>query len=289
MWAINNGHENLVGLLLTRKLNIESSDSLKRTALHHSACIGQINSMKLLIQCRAALETRDSLGRTPLLSAINRGQAAAVEYLLEAGADPAAFDEQRKGALHLSIESDLSIQLVALLVAYGAPVDILDIDNMSPLDGTVQYNRRGIASLLFNNGVSLDFGIQRRYWMPNLLDGNVVYELNNINKGPRVSNAGYRWLDRTAFCGVGNAEMMEFLLSQGADPNRLSQYQEAPLHLAFPRRVQGPDYRDAWNKDCWRIECLWDFVGFDGEDEAEAVVTRICRSAKVCCRGPPQR
>ena len=281
MWAINNGHENIVGLLLMRKLDFEASDNLQRTALHHSACIGQINSMKLLIQCRAGLETRDSLGRTPLLSAINRGQAAAVEYLLEVGADPAAFDEQRKGALHLSIESDLSIQLVALLVAHGAPVDIIDIDNMSPLHGAVQYNRRGIASLLLNNGVSIDFGIQRRCWIPDLLDGNVVYELNNTSKLQEFQTPGIGGLTALHFAAlVGNAEMTEFLLSQGADPNRLSQYQETPLHLAFSKRVQGPDYRDAWNKDFWRIECLWDFVDFDDEDEAEAeaVATRIAEA-----------
>ncbi|KAH9207677.1 ankyrin repeat protein, partial [Leptodontidium sp. 2 PMI_412] len=66
IWAIDNGQEELVGVLLPKVLGIDKCDTSRRTALHHAASIGQITSMHLLIQHQADVEARDFQGQTPL-------------------------------------------------------------------------------------------------------------------------------------------------------------------------------------------------------------------------------
>ncbi|PMD50443.1 ankyrin, partial [Hyaloscypha bicolor E] len=66
MWAIDNGNDELVEVLLPKEASIDKFDTLKRTALHHAASIGQIVSMDLLIQRQANVEARDLQGQTPL-------------------------------------------------------------------------------------------------------------------------------------------------------------------------------------------------------------------------------
>jgi ankyrin repeat protein len=277
MWAINNGHDTLVEWLLTNEPDVNSFDTSKRTALHHSACMGQIKSMRLLMQRRAGVEARDSQGQTPLLAAVSKGQTAAVKYLLEVGADPKVFSEEKKGVLHLSIESDnASLEMVELLLAHDAPTDMIHIGNMSPLHSTIQYNRTDIASLLLENRVNIDFGIQRRD-RRSLQDGYAAYELKNVNENQEFQTGGLGTLTPLHFAAlVGNPKMTAYFLSRGADPNALSHYQETPLHLAISKRVQGSEYEDAWNEDCWRAEFLWDIVeDYNDEDETEAVATQV--------------
>jgi len=249
--------------------------------LHQS--IGQTASMALLMRRRADVEARDLQGQTPLLAAVSKGQMAAVKFLLDVGADQNAFNEKRKGALHLAIESDyISIEMVALLLRHGVPADMVDIDNMSPLHGTIQCKCRDIASLLLQNGVSINFGIQRRNWTQRLRDGSGMYELNYAGTTQELHTSGLGGLTPLHFAAlVGDAEMTEYFLSQDADPNALSYYRETPLHLALSKSVQGTRYEDAWNEDRWRLEFLWDFVDFDDEDEREAVATQITDTRKA--------
>ena len=118
MWAIDNGNDELVEVLLPKEVSIDMVDTLKRTALHHAASIGQTVSMDLLIQRQANVEARDLQGQTPLLAAVSKGLRAAVEFLLRAGAELTASDGERKGALHLSVESEyFGTEIVELLLA----------------------------------------------------------------------------------------------------------------------------------------------------------------------------
>lgn len=272
MWAIDNGHDTMVKLFLTKELDVNRFDKLKRTSLHHAASIGNIASIHLLMQRHATIEARDSQGKTPFLAAVSNGKMAAVESLLEFGADPKVFDKRRKGALHLSLMSQhISPEMIALLLAQGAPADMVDIDNMSPLHRTIQFNYTDIASQLLESGVSVDFGIERRIWTRSIQDGFDAYELNAVNTSYGHQICSHRGLTPLHFAAlVGDAKMTEYFLSQGANPNALSHYQETPLHLALSRRVLGSKYQDAWNEDHWRIEILRDFAEYEDEYDADS-------------------
>ena len=277
MWAVDYGQEELVGMLLAKGSGTGTCDTLRRTALHHAASIGQITSIHLLIQHQADVEARDLQGQTPLLVAISKGQKAAVELLLRAGAEVTAFDGERKGALHLSIESEFfGIEMVELLLAHGAPFDITDVNNMTPLHCTIQFNRRDIASVLLNDGVAVDLRVQRRSWIPRLIRGSTVYEPNIADTAQRVVTDDLIGLTPLHFAAlVGDTGMTEFFLGHGADPNALSHYGETPLHLALSRSIQGSKYRDSWNESRWRLESLWDVVEFHDEDVHDEVATQI--------------
>ncbi|TAQ86536.1 hypothetical protein B7494_g5158 [Chlorociboria aeruginascens] len=82
-------------------------------------------------------------------------------------------------------------------------------------------------------------------------------------------------------CIFGDAEMTEFFLSQGADPNALSHYRETPLHPALSKSIQGPKYEDAWNELRWRLKDLWDVVEFYDEDAQEEVATQITKREEL--------
>ncbi|KAH7378533.1 ankyrin repeat-containing domain protein, partial [Cadophora sp. MPI-SDFR-AT-0126] len=80
---------------------------------------------------------------------------------------------------------------------------------------------------------------------------------------------------------VGDAEITEFFLSRGADPNALSHYGETPLHFALSKSIQGSKYRDAWNKPRWRLENLWDVVEFYDEEVQDEVATQITKTRRA--------
>lgn len=115
-------------------------------------------------------------GQTPLLVVVSRGHKEAVETLLGAGARIDVYDNERKGALHLIVESEyFGTNIVKLLLVYGAPSELIDINNMILIHCAIPYNRGDIVDVLFKSGVVIDIGIRRLSWMRKFEDGADVY------------------------------------------------------------------------------------------------------------------
>ena len=130
------------------------------------------------------------------------------------------------------------LDIVKKLLVLGAPTNLVDIDNMTPLHHTVRFNRQDIAELLIQNGVPVDIAIHRKAWMAKNHEHRTIYEPD------RDCTRGLTPLHCAAL--IGNCQMVQFFLDHGADPNAVSYCRETPLHLTLYKNVHGPTYNDDW-------------------------------------------
>jgi len=118
------------------------------TALHMAAAAFQRSVAELLVRRGANCRARNRRGAEPLHYAAdaNRWQPVAqrnvVEYLIEAGADPNAFD--KSGVLPRGIlDRTVARSAVQALLAGGARVDLRNASGSTPLHLAVQNTGRG--------------------------------------------------------------------------------------------------------------------------------------------------
>ncbi|KFY03637.1 hypothetical protein O988_01345, partial [Pseudogymnoascus sp. VKM F-3808] len=109
-----------------------------RTPLSYATERGHQTVVELLMATgRVNLDSKDNDGRTPLSYAIAEAQIETIHFLLRYGASPTTIDIQRKGLLHHAIVNvNCTLDIVKKLLMLGAPTDLLDIDNMTPLHHT---------------------------------------------------------------------------------------------------------------------------------------------------------
>ncbi|KAF2185905.1 ankyrin [Zopfia rhizophila CBS 207.26] len=88
-WAVENGHEAVVKLLLaTGKVDVNSKDDHGWTPLRRAAGNGHEAVVKLLLATgKVDVDSKDDLGQTPLRNAAENGHEAVVKLLLEKGAN----------------------------------------------------------------------------------------------------------------------------------------------------------------------------------------------------------
>ena len=75
------------------KTDIEAMDNDEATALNLAAENGHVDVVKLLLNAKANVEAEDGLGQTPLILATENGHVDAVKLLLNAKANTEAEDK----------------------------------------------------------------------------------------------------------------------------------------------------------------------------------------------------
>uniref|UniRef100_A0A2K6FWG1 RING-type E3 ubiquitin transferase n=1 Tax=Propithecus coquereli TaxID=379532 RepID=A0A2K6FWG1_PROCO len=113
------------------------------TAMQAASQNGHVDILKLLLKQNVDVEAEDSEGDTPLHDAISKKRDDILAVLLEAGADGNAnLDIQnvnQQTALHLAVERQHT-QIVRLLVRAGAKLDIQDKDGDTPLHEALRHH-----------------------------------------------------------------------------------------------------------------------------------------------------
>ncbi|RLN73682.1 hypothetical protein BBJ28_00011139 [Nothophytophthora sp. Chile5] len=89
----------------------------------------------------------DTQGRTPLHLAVLAHDAAMVAFLLlpGGGADPNAFDNLHRAALHFAVESPAALPLISRLVQNGADLNVADERGDTPLHWVAFSGRAAVA------------------------------------------------------------------------------------------------------------------------------------------------
>lgn len=128
------GRVNLLGLVLSRKQDVDARDASGMTALMHAARQGQAEAVRVLLKRGAKLELADGEGLTPLMHAALTGQAECARLLLAAGARASAKDRTGRTALHLAANYRDNPATVRVLLAAGARRDARDSQGRTPLD-----------------------------------------------------------------------------------------------------------------------------------------------------------
>ncbi|KAK2786457.1 hypothetical protein FQN53_006613 [Emmonsiellopsis sp. PD_33] len=154
--AAQNGHYDVVELLVGKGANIECVDILNRQTPLHVAIKGSHEEIaKLLIEKGANVEHQDNRGDSPLLHAMFAGLHTVVELLLEKGVYLDHQNNDGDSALHRAANSGYHV-VVESLLKKGASPNIRDSWDFSPLMRAIRNGEEICARLLLQHGAYAD-------------------------------------------------------------------------------------------------------------------------------------
>jgi ankyrin repeat protein len=206
-----------------------------------------------------------------------------VNFLLENGADPNLSLKYKEpyrslSPLHLAITMTIynlsgcgltqdyrvyGLEIIELLIKYGANINSIDWKGFTPLDLALMYENKDIESLLISNNaknsekyyeVKNNFVKVTKEWEYNLEDE--IYENNfeNLNKFINKYDINsifsiYPYTEKTLLILSlpGYPDAAKFLLDNGADPNLIAN-DKAPLHQLIDNIIDDYDEDEKWNE-----------------------------------------
>jgi ankyrin repeat protein len=115
--AANNGHHEVVEVLLEKGSRMEDSSNNGKTPLHWACHWGHFSVIRLLIEKGANISTRDVMLMTPLMTATLQTHVGIVRYLLTKGADPTSENVYNATALTIA-HNKKDGTLIALLESF---------------------------------------------------------------------------------------------------------------------------------------------------------------------------
>lgn len=144
-WAAENGHGNLIRLLIDNQVNLEVKDEDRSTALHYAAG-GAVNTeannisvMKLLLDnvpCPGDYingDVFDDYGYTIFHRAVEDSRDDTIRFLLEIGVDVNQINHKNgQAALHIAAQSP-EASTIGILLENGANIDTRDYNEQTPL------------------------------------------------------------------------------------------------------------------------------------------------------------
>ncbi|KYQ89680.1 ankyrin repeat-containing protein [Tieghemostelium lacteum] len=136
------------------KVKPDIVDEDERTGLHWAAAGGHLAIVQYLVnQCNQSVNTIDDGGWSPLLSATSSGHINMVKVLLEFGANPNDTNDTKKSPLHYA-SSKNRVDIVDLLLDYGAK-SFKDSNGMAPIHraaaiGSVEVIKRLLTKAKVN-------------------------------------------------------------------------------------------------------------------------------------------
>jgi ankyrin repeat protein/beta-lactamase regulating signal transducer with metallopeptidase domain len=263
--ACEKGRTEVVRLLISYGANVNASSIDAIKPLHYAAISGDKQTVELLLSKGADINAKDWDGRTPLFQAMASpaaGRREVVELLvakgakipalhlaaymadiekvkkcLEEGIDINSQEDFCCAALHAAANSGKK-DIVEFLISKGATVDAIDSRGMTPLFYAAKHNYEDIADLLLAKGAD----VNANKGGSTLLYGAIMDDSKDaanllIRKGANVSARNDDGWTPLAFAAIwGVADMVELLISKGADVNEksIADYAgDTPLHFAI--------------------------------------------------------
>jgi cytohesin len=210
----------------------------QQNELFDAARRGDLAKLKTLAASKANIDLRDAHGRTALHEAAANCQMDAYNFLIRAGWDFSARDDQGTPAMTLAVQClDRSAKAVAPLPSPGSSVPVSEQENAPwSLQYATSHKQAGVLSMVLNMGVDV-----------NALgsDGNRALDIACLKGDPASAGillehgANPNLRNKTGSTPLhdaalsGNKEVIEMLLARGADVSAQdSESKSTPLHYA---------------------------------------------------------
>ncbi|MDE2688490.1 MAG: ankyrin repeat domain-containing protein [Chloroflexota bacterium] len=202
MLAAQNGHADVVEILLELGASADALDEEERTALHYGARNGSGAVVSALLAAGASTSIADAYGQTPLHAAAEAKNENAARLLLGAGAVPDTPDHIFDSTpLHLAVRCSRT-GMVRLLLECGADIDARNEGGRSALHVAAGYGHTETVKALLAAGADA-----------NLRDAR-----------------GETPLHRPAY--FQHLDCISALVEGGADLNAADEDGNTPLHIA---------------------------------------------------------
>jgi ankyrin repeat protein len=254
-----NADASAIGALLKQGANVNTTAGDGTTALHWASYRDAGDSAELLIRAGANVNAANDLGATPLWLASQNGSEAMVRRLLAAGANPNLALLSGETPLMVAARSGYPA-VVELLIGKGASLETRGTRGQTALMWAVSQKHADVVKVMLAHGVNVHVRSDRQSMVqavtphgylpynrdiPFGSDTALLYAARSgdVASAKLLVAAGANVDDRDAW-GVsavtlaahsGFAELVEFLLESGADPNA-----DGPgftgLHEAIMRR-----------------------------------------------------
>ncbi|XP_033321532.1 E3 ubiquitin-protein ligase mind bomb 1 [Megalopta genalis] len=130
--ASQNGHSEVIKILLRYKADVEIEDKDGDRAVHYAAIGDESGVMALLAGAGADLNARNKRRQTALHMAVNKGHAGAVRTLLELGCHPSLQDSEGDTPLHDAISKKRD-DILALLLDHAADITLTNNNGFNAL------------------------------------------------------------------------------------------------------------------------------------------------------------
>src|SRR5690349_2198908 len=136
--AIRENNLTQLKMLLDQKAGANVGDNRGITPLMYAAEVGSVDAMRLLIDRGADVNAQNAFGSTALMW--SAADPAKVRLLLEHGADANTAAKSGRTALIVAGFTNPSAEVVRLLLAKGAKVDVQDLRHVTPLNAATFGN-----------------------------------------------------------------------------------------------------------------------------------------------------
>ena len=158
--AVSNNREDIVGLLVKTKIEIDAQKpTTLNSALHVAARRELTGGLKILLDGGAAVNIQNKIEETPLHLAANNGNGRCVKMLLNHGARVSIKDRNKHSALHIAAAKG-HVHIVELLLDYGAEVDAYDVFGkppLTPLEFAIHRSQPSVVRCLLQRGANVNF------------------------------------------------------------------------------------------------------------------------------------
>lgn len=241
-WA---GHVDAVKLLLAKGANINATCSTG-TPLHMAAKQGHDQVIKLLLEKGAFVGARDREGNTPLHSAMERARKAVATVLLDHDADVDARNDNGSSPLHMAVdtlEEDSVLDLVKLLVARGADINIKDDFEYRPLHDAISMAPREVAEFLIAKGADVNVKSADQGQMPlhrAAIKGDKKIVRLLIGKGADLTARDHQGRTASDWArALGHASLVTLLMQSSPEHDPGDNHDDGPLSFVTAGEEEG--------------------------------------------------